>query len=624
MWVDHLDFMDLVRRVWSIPCDGRPPHIVIVDQTVIRDHIVRFYVDMFSSDSDLIDQDIYILDDIVPSLVSQEENSLLVAIPSADVIHDAVFSIDALSAPGPNGFSGELRLLLGLYLQQFGFIRDRHVEDCIALASDCVNVLHKKCYGGNVAMKINIRKAFDTLDWKFLCRVLRAFGFSQTFMDWIISILGSSKLSVLINGSPAGYFGCSRGGHGQKPEKGYACFQSLWTKYVGLIKDGIWLIGENSQRDFWLDNWLGVPSLDLYGIPDFMATHLHARVSDFIRDGRWILDGHFRARFPDLCFRIGRIAISPMTDYLVWPRSREVLSLRLLLDRLPTEDRLCRSEFQLASRCSVCGARLESVDHLFLKCPLATALWEVVFSAFQRRVFADTWGFFSGRPCLFLSVIRSGFCGELLFMRWFGVCGIPVTSGFLKENLLIFRAALSLVWLFVYVANRLGIGYMGNYVDDLLILCWFGLSGRPGKAPVIRSVVWSPLAPGWINVITDGTVLGSPGVGGCGGVFRTCRSFVKARFTVSLGQVFAFAAELLTASLAINYAWNLGWHRIWLEVILLMLCSLFRLGLIRLPGVFVKLGSAAFIRSRIWSSSKGMPLTKTIFSTSVEGFDRSP
>ncbi|KAK3212771.1 hypothetical protein Dsin_017477 [Dipteronia sinensis] len=34
-----------------------------------------------------------------------------------------------------------------VYLQQFGFIRDRHVEDCIALASDCVNVLHKKCYG---------------------------------------------------------------------------------------------------------------------------------------------------------------------------------------------------------------------------------------------------------------------------------------------------------------------------------------------------------------------------------------------------------------------------------------------------------------------------------------------
>ena len=94
---------------------------------------------------------------------------------------------------------------------QFGFIRDRHIEDCIALASDCVNVLHKKCYGGNLAMKIDIRKAFDTLDWSFLRRVLQAFGFSPVFMDWIDNILRSSRLSVMINGSPEGYFHCSRG-----------------------------------------------------------------------------------------------------------------------------------------------------------------------------------------------------------------------------------------------------------------------------------------------------------------------------------------------------------------------------------------------------------------------------
>ena len=28
--------------------------------------------------------------------------------------------------------------------QKFGFIRYRHIEDCIALASNCVNLLHKK------------------------------------------------------------------------------------------------------------------------------------------------------------------------------------------------------------------------------------------------------------------------------------------------------------------------------------------------------------------------------------------------------------------------------------------------------------------------------------------------
>ena len=41
--------------------------------------------------------------------------------------------------------------------------------------------------------------------------VLRCFGFSETFMNWIASILKSAKISVLTDGSPKGYFSCSRG-----------------------------------------------------------------------------------------------------------------------------------------------------------------------------------------------------------------------------------------------------------------------------------------------------------------------------------------------------------------------------------------------------------------------------
>ncbi|KAK3222074.1 hypothetical protein Dsin_009099 [Dipteronia sinensis] len=139
------------------------------------------------------------VEDVIPSLVTDVENAFLISIPSMDDIHDVVFAINAASAPGPDGFSG------GFYQccwEVFGFIEDRHIEDCITIASDCVNVMHKKCSGGNLAMKIDIRKAFDTLDWSFLRRVLQAFGFSPVFMDWIDSILGSSRLSMLINGSP--------------------------------------------------------------------------------------------------------------------------------------------------------------------------------------------------------------------------------------------------------------------------------------------------------------------------------------------------------------------------------------------------------------------------------------
>ncbi|KAK3218646.1 hypothetical protein Dsin_012616 [Dipteronia sinensis] len=100
---------------------------------------------------------------------------------------------------------------------------------------------------------------------------------------------------------------------------------------------------------------------------------------------------------------------------------------------------------------------------IFLKCPLATALWEAVFSTFQRHVSINTWG------------------------------------SFFRQAM----AALSLVWRSIYDSNHLGIGCMRNCVDDLLILHRFGLSGRPGlvrlpgvfdklgSAAFIRSRIWS-------------------------------------------------------------------------------------------------------------------------------------
>jgi hypothetical protein len=72
-------------------------------------------------------------------------------------------------------------------------------------------MLHKKYFGGNLAIKIDIAKVFDTIYWNFLIKVLKVFGFNNTFCDWIHLILHSTKLSISINGKSDGYFTCSRG-----------------------------------------------------------------------------------------------------------------------------------------------------------------------------------------------------------------------------------------------------------------------------------------------------------------------------------------------------------------------------------------------------------------------------
>jgi hypothetical protein len=67
--------------------------------------------------------------------------------------------------------------------EQMGFIHDRNIKDCLCIASEAVNLLHNKSFGGNLALKIDISKAFDTLEWPFLLKVLNCFGFNDTFCN---------------------------------------------------------------------------------------------------------------------------------------------------------------------------------------------------------------------------------------------------------------------------------------------------------------------------------------------------------------------------------------------------------------------------------------------------------
>jgi hypothetical protein len=93
----------------------------------------------------------------------------------------------------------------------FSFVKGRNIVHCIATASEGINVLDNKSFGGNMALKVDIRKAFDTMDWGFILEIFEAFGFSFKFRDWILAIFSSARLSILLNGSAKGYFSCKRG-----------------------------------------------------------------------------------------------------------------------------------------------------------------------------------------------------------------------------------------------------------------------------------------------------------------------------------------------------------------------------------------------------------------------------
>ncbi|GKD75980.1 putative reverse transcriptase domain, reverse transcriptase zinc-binding domain protein [Tanacetum coccineum] len=61
------------------------------------------------------------------------------------------------------------------------------------------------------AFKVDIQKAYDTVDWKFLHDVLVGFGFHPRMIGWIMKCVTSTSFSLSINGYLHGYFKGKRG-----------------------------------------------------------------------------------------------------------------------------------------------------------------------------------------------------------------------------------------------------------------------------------------------------------------------------------------------------------------------------------------------------------------------------
>ena len=78
-------------------------------------------------------------------------------------------------------------------------------------------------------------------------------------------------------------------------------------------------------------------------------------------------------------------------------------------------------------------------------------------------------------------------------------------------------------------------------------------------------VSWNLPPPGWTKVNIDGSVRGAPGRSGCGGIFRTCKGFVKGCFSVGLGIRFSFEAELFGFMIALEITHKFSWNYLWLE-----------------------------------------------------------
>ncbi|XP_026442653.1 uncharacterized protein LOC113342274 [Papaver somniferum] len=217
--------------------------VTLTDCDQIRNLIVDYYEAKFNGDDSVPVETLFNIDH---NSISLEESTRMDQLPSLEEIRASVFDLDADSAPGPDGllmllpkergantlrnfrpiglsnffskiFTKILATRLGGVLdnliseEQVAFMKRRNIHENISLASEMVNETQIKRKDGNVGFKLDITQDFDTVSWTFILEVFRRYGFSESWCDWILQILKSARISVLVNGSPEGFFSIDRG-----------------------------------------------------------------------------------------------------------------------------------------------------------------------------------------------------------------------------------------------------------------------------------------------------------------------------------------------------------------------------------------------------------------------------
>ncbi|KAL4559868.1 hypothetical protein LXL04_032014 [Taraxacum kok-saghyz] len=95
-------------------------------------------------------------------------------------------------------------------MEQTTFIKGRQILDGPLMVNELVQWF-KKRKKKMMLLKIDFEKAYDSLSWEFLDRVMGVMAFLTPWRAWIKTCLNSSRSSVLINGSPTKEFCLHRG-----------------------------------------------------------------------------------------------------------------------------------------------------------------------------------------------------------------------------------------------------------------------------------------------------------------------------------------------------------------------------------------------------------------------------
>ncbi|GJY55944.1 aspartic peptidase [Tanacetum coccineum] len=312
---------------------------------------------------------------------------------------------------------------------QYAFVPGRRISDNILITQELMHGYHRNRGPPRCAFKVDIQKAYDTVDWRFLENILRFFGFYPTMVSWIMACVTSTSFSISLNGDIHGYFkGCrgfpypftlvmyistpyhSKKGSFRSNISGVPLISHVFPKL--RIRKILLRRVKNRIKD-WKNKSLSfvgrlqlcksvISSMHVYWasvlmIPIGIIHDIQQHMCGFLLCNGELKRGKAKVAWDDICLPKKESGLGIRTNGgWLWPQAwlLKAPDLGLVpglpgkpLDRegmnLKTQDKLRQWDVGVGTdlnllQCAFCNRRLDSHSHLFFECPFSSKVWEFV------------------------------------------------------------------------------------------------------------------------------------------------------------------------------------------------------------------------------------------------------